>query len=100
MLAGGTDAAIIPSGVAGFISCKALSKRNEDPTRASRPWDRQRDGFIIGEGAGWYFTISTVVQMACSSAPPQVFLPASLVLTGQRAADLRNWPPLSPGSSA
>eukprot|EP00891_Asterochloris_glomerata_P000368 jgi/Astpho2/368/Aster-02242 len=52
MLAGGTDAAIIPSGVAGFISCKALSKRNEDPTRASRPWDRQRDGFIIGEGAG------------------------------------------------
>ena len=56
MLAGGADAAIIPSGVAGFISCKALSKRNEDPTRASRPWDRQRDGFVIGEaqvGASW-----------------------------------------------
>uniref|UniRef100_A0A7S3QL33 3-oxoacyl-[acyl-carrier-protein] synthase I, chloroplastic n=3 Tax=Dunaliella tertiolecta TaxID=3047 RepID=A0A7S3QL33_DUNTE len=52
MLAGAADAAIIPSGMAGFIACKALSKRNEDPTRASRPWDVDRDGFVMGEGAG------------------------------------------------
>jgi hypothetical protein len=52
MLAGGADAAIIPSGIGGFIACKALSRRNEDPASASRPWDRDRDGFVMGEGAG------------------------------------------------
>lgn len=52
MLAGGAEAAIIPSGVGGFIACKALSKRNEDPSKASRPWDKNRDGFVMGEGAG------------------------------------------------
>lgn len=52
MLAGGADAAIIPSGIGGFIACKALSKRNNDPTAASRPWDADRDGFVMGEGAG------------------------------------------------
>jgi 3-oxoacyl-[acyl-carrier-protein] synthase II len=52
MLAGGSDAAIIPSGIGGFIACKALSRRNEEPERASRPWDKGRDGFVMGEGAG------------------------------------------------
>lgn len=52
MLAGGAEAAIIPSGLGGFIACKALSRRNEDPTKASRPWDKNRDGFVMGEGAG------------------------------------------------
>ena len=52
MLAGGSEAAIIPSGIAGFIACKALSRRNEDPAAASRPWDTGRDGFVMGEGAG------------------------------------------------
>lgn len=52
MLAGGGDAAIIPSGIGGFIACKALSKRNDDPAAASRPWDKERDGFVMGEGAG------------------------------------------------
>ena len=52
MLAGGADAAIIPSGMGGFIACKALSRRNEEPERASRPWDQGRDGFVMGEGAG------------------------------------------------
>lgn len=51
-LAGGTEAAICPIGVAGFNSCMALSKRNEDPQRASRPFDKGRDGFVLGEGAG------------------------------------------------
>ena len=52
MIAGGTEAAITPMGVGGFAAMRALSTRNDDPHRASRPWDKDRDGFIIGEGAG------------------------------------------------
>src|SRR5450631_364983 len=52
MIAGGTEAAITPMGVGGFAAMRALSTRNDDPHRASRPWDKDRDGFVIGEGAG------------------------------------------------
>ena len=52
MVAGGSEAAITELAVAGFASAKALSSRNDDPEIASRPWDRDRDGFVIGEGAG------------------------------------------------
>lgn len=52
MICGGTEAPITPIGVAGFVACRALSTRNDEPTKASRPWDRDRDGFVIGEGAG------------------------------------------------
>jgi 3-oxoacyl-[acyl-carrier-protein] synthase II len=52
MVAGGTEAAITPMGVGGFAAMRALSTRNDDPERASRPWDRDRDGFVIGEGSG------------------------------------------------
>ena len=52
MIAGGTEAAITPMGVGGFAAMRALSTRNEEPERASRPWDNDRDGFVIGEGAG------------------------------------------------
>jgi 3-oxoacyl-[acyl-carrier-protein] synthase II len=51
-LAGGSEAAIVPLGIGGFAAMKALSTRNDEPTRASRPWDRDRDGFVMGEGAG------------------------------------------------
>jgi 3-oxoacyl-[acyl-carrier-protein] synthase II len=52
MICGGSEAAITPLGMAGFSACKALSQRNDEPTKASRPWDRNRDGFVMGEGAG------------------------------------------------
>ncbi|MGE0593494.1 MAG: beta-ketoacyl-ACP synthase II [Vicinamibacterales bacterium] len=52
MIAGGSEAAITPMGVGGFAAMRALSTRNDDPSRASRPFDRDRDGFIIGEGSG------------------------------------------------
>jgi 3-oxoacyl-[acyl-carrier-protein] synthase II len=52
MIAGGSEAAITPMAVGGFAAMKALSTRNEEPTRASRPFDAERDGFVIGEGAG------------------------------------------------
>ncbi|KAL9460717.1 hypothetical protein AB3S75_003843 [Citrus x aurantiifolia] len=52
MLCGGSDGMIIPSGIAGLIACNALSQRNNDPTKAARPWDADRDGFVMGEGAG------------------------------------------------
>jgi 3-oxoacyl-[acyl-carrier-protein] synthase II len=51
-VAGGSEASLIPIGVAAFASMKALSTRNDDPQRASRPWDRDRDGFVMSEGAG------------------------------------------------
>ncbi|KAL6878454.1 hypothetical protein ACP4OV_012624 [Aristida adscensionis] len=52
MLCGGSDAPIIPIGLGGFVACRALSQRNSDPAKASRPWDVDRDGFVMGEGAG------------------------------------------------
>jgi 3-oxoacyl-[acyl-carrier-protein] synthase II len=52
MIAGGTEASISPMGVGGFAAMRALSTRNDDPGRASRPWDKDRDGFVIGEGSG------------------------------------------------
>src|SRR6266852_8727341 len=52
MIAGGSEAAITPMGVGGFAAMRALSTRNDEPSRASRPFDKDRDGFIIGEGSG------------------------------------------------
>ncbi len=52
IVAGGTESTMSPLGVGGFTAARALSTRNDDPTTASRPWDRDRDGFVLGEGSG------------------------------------------------
>jgi 3-oxoacyl-[acyl-carrier-protein] synthase II len=52
MVAGGSEGTVSPLGVGGFAAMRALSTRNDDPTAASRPWDKDRDGFVLGEGAG------------------------------------------------
>ncbi len=52
MICGGSEASLTPIGLAGFVACKALSERNEDFEKASRPWDKNRDGFVMGEGSG------------------------------------------------
>ena len=52
MVAGGAESTVSPLGVGGFAAARALSTRNDDPTTASRPWDRDRDGFVLGEGSG------------------------------------------------
>jgi 3-oxoacyl-[acyl-carrier-protein] synthase II len=52
IVAGGSEACVSPLGVGGFAAMRAMSTRNDDPTAASRPWDKDRDGFVLGEGAG------------------------------------------------
>jgi 3-oxoacyl-[acyl-carrier-protein] synthase II len=52
MISGGSEACVTPMGIGGFAAMRALSTRNEEPHRASRPWDKERDGFIVGEGSG------------------------------------------------
>ncbi len=52
MICGGAEACVTPMGIGGFAAMRALSTRNDEPARASRPWDKDRDGFIVGEGAG------------------------------------------------
>jgi 3-oxoacyl-[acyl-carrier-protein] synthase II len=52
MICGGTEASVTPLGVGGFAAMRALSQRNSEPSRASRPWDKDRDGFVVGEGSG------------------------------------------------
>src|SRR5690606_25896472 len=52
MVAGGAEHGATPTSVGGFCAMKAMSTRNDEPTKASRPWDRDRDGFVLGDGAG------------------------------------------------
>jgi 3-oxoacyl-[acyl-carrier-protein] synthase II len=69
MIAGGTEAAITPMGVGGFAAMRALSTRNDEPERASRPWDKDRDGFVVGEGAG-ILVLETLEMAQARGAKP------------------------------
>jgi 3-oxoacyl-[acyl-carrier-protein] synthase II len=69
MLAGGSEAAVTPAGVAGFAAAGALSTRNDDPEHASRPFDRQRDGFVLGEG-GAVLVLETLSHAQARGATP------------------------------
>src|SRR5262249_54141700 len=68
MICGGVEAAVIPMGLAGFCACKALSQRNDAPQKASRPWDKDRDGFVMGEGAG-VIVLETLEHAKARGAP-------------------------------
>ena len=69
VVTGGTEAAICPIGVAGFNACQALSTRNDDPQRASRPFDAERDGFVLGEGAAVLILESMDSALARNATP-------------------------------
>lgn len=68
MICGGTEAPIVPIGIAGFCACKALSQRNDAPQKASRPWDQDRDGFVMGEGSG-VIILETLEHAIARNAP-------------------------------
>ena len=71
MIAGGAEAIIIPLTIAGFCQMRAMSTRNDDPTRASRPFDAGRDGFVCGEGGGLIVleTLEHALRAARASTP-------------------------------
>ena len=69
MIAGGTEAAVVPTAIAGFAKMQALSTRNDDPALASRPWDTQRNGFVMGEGAA-VVVLETAEHAAARGATP------------------------------
>ena len=95
MIAGGTEATITPLCVAGFASMKALSTRNEDPVRASRPFDLHRDGFVLGEGAATLMLESLQHAEARGAAPI-----AELVGFGQSADAYHITAPAPEGAGA
>src|SRR6185436_7190896 len=84
MIAGGSEAAITPMGVGGFASMRALSTRNDDPTRASRPFDKDRDGFVIGDGAGILILDELAVDLRAAARRST----ASSSATGSRATPI------------
>src|SRR3989441_1200664 len=95
MIAGGSEAAITPMGVGGFAALRALSTRNDEPRRASRPFDRDRDGFIIGEGAG-VLVLEELEQARRRGAP----IYAELVGYGMSADAFHITPPSEDGDGA
>src|SRR5438094_9979875 len=95
MIAGGSEAAITPMGVGGFAAMRALSTRNDEPDKACRPFDRERDGFIIGEGAG-----VVVLEERERAIGPGAKIYAEVVGYGQSADAYHITAPTEDGSGA
>src|SRR5713226_8742112 len=93
MICGGAEAAISPLAVAGFAAMRALSTRNEAPEQASRPWDRERDGFVVGEGAA-----ILVLESYEHAAGRQARILAELVGYGRNSDAYHPYAPLEDGS--
>ena len=87
MITGGSEAAITHMGLGGFAAMRALSTRNDDPTRASRPFDRDRDGFVLAEGAG--ILILEAEEIALARGAPDLRRAARLRHVGRRLAHHR-----------
>ena len=93
ILSGGSEAALTPLGLAAFAAMKALSTRNDDPAAASRPWDRERDGFVLSDGAGCvaledYGHASLIVLWGCNPQASGIHLVPILKEARRRGAQL------------
>jgi 3-oxoacyl-[acyl-carrier-protein] synthase II len=73
MVCGGSESSVTPLAVGGFASAKALSTRNDDPATASRPWDKDRDGFVLGEGLACWCSKSTNTRSSGAPASTPSF---------------------------
>src|ERR1700722_19254237 len=91
MFAGGAEATIVPVGIGGFCAMRAMSTRNDDPKHASRPFDKERDGFVMGEGAG------VVVLEELEHAKKRGARIYCEIVGYGNTAEASNWPPPSPG---
>ena len=89
MVVGGSEAPIIPVGLGGFVACRALSTRVDDPVHASRPWDRERDGFVMGEGAGVLVMESLEHAMKRGATPIAEYLGGAVTCDAYHMTDPR-----------
>lgn len=90
MVTGGTEAPILPIGIGGFTACRALSQRNDDPEKASRPWARDRDGFVLGEGSGVLVMESLEHAMKRGAAVFAELLGSAVTSEAHRIGSLRS----------
>lgn len=89
IVVGGSEAPIIPVGLGGFVACRALSTRNDEPTKASRPWDVDRDGFVMGEGAGVFVFESLAHAEKRGAKPLLEYLGGALTCDAHHMTDPR-----------
>lgn len=89
IIVGGSEAPIIPVGVGGFVACRALSSRTDEPQRASRPWDQGRDGFVMGEGAGVLIFESLAHAQARGATPIAEYLGGAITCDAYHMTDPR-----------
>ena len=89
IVVGGSEAPVIPVGLGGFVACRALSTRNDEPAKASRPWDVDRDGFVMGEGAGVFVFESLAHAEKRGATPIAEYLGGALTCDAHHMTDPR-----------